>query len=141
MTHIALPLTLLLLSTTTHAALRGTDCATRGEKVRESARVSFMKSCLKDASKPENVREIERKHKLALCEQNAKGMKLRGSDKARYEANCLTRNDATIAANARPNNVIHLKRPVSPKDSASKSTSQKSVPGREKDPAAKKKRA
>lgn len=136
MKHIAV-LFALLLSTTTHAALEGTECEARSEKMKESERVPFMKSCLENARKPENVKEIERRHKSALCEQNAKNMKLQGSDKSHYETNCVNRNEAAIAASAKPN--TPTERRTSPQYNTPKITAQKAAPKQQKSPGAKKK--
>lgn len=101
-------LTCLLLTTiaTPAFALQGNDCAARGEKVKLEEREAFMKSCLAQAEAPANVKEVEQKHKSALCEQNAKNKKLQGNDKANYQSNCMNKNEAVVAANTQPHNVI-----------------------------------
>ncbi len=101
-------LTCLLLTTiaTPAVALQGNDCAARGEKVKPEEREAFMKSCLAQAEAPANVKEVEQKHKSALCEQNAKNKKLQGNDKSNYQSNCMNKNEAVVAANTQPHNVI-----------------------------------
>jgi len=116
---------LFLLSASSHAALQGSDCAARSEKIAAAKRVSFMKDCLENVRKPENVKEIERKQKNTLCEQNAKGMKLKGSEKVRYETNCVNRNEAAVEAKNKHEFVIHLRPRASAKGPSSKDTPQK----------------
>jgi hypothetical protein len=103
MKHIA-TLTCLLLTiiATPVFAVPGNDCASRSEKIKPADREDFMKSCLAQVGTPANVKEAKQKHKSALCEQNAKNKKLQGSDKGNYQADCVNKNEAVVAANSLP---------------------------------------
>jgi hypothetical protein len=104
MKHFAV-LTCLLLTAVANPAFaaQGNDCAARSEKVKLSEREAFMKSCLSQAGSPSNVKEAKQRHKNARCEQNAKNMKLQGSEKGDYQAECINKNEAVVAANSLPN--------------------------------------
>ena len=107
MKYIASLICLLLISTATPVlALQGSECSARSAKLNPAERDSFMKSCLAQAEEPANVREEERKHKVAVCEQNAKNKKLQGNDKANYHDNCMNKNEAATVAGAQPRNTI-----------------------------------
>ncbi len=107
MKYIASLTCLLLISISTPAlALQGSDCSARSAKLKPAEREDFMKSCLAQAESPANVQEEERKHKSALCEQNAKNKKLQGNDKANYHANCMNKNEAAAVASAQPKSTI-----------------------------------
>ena len=109
MKYIAALTCLLLTSIVNPAfALGGNDCAARSEKVKVTERDEFMKSCLAQVGTPANVKEAKQKHKTARCEQNAKNMKLQGNDKGNYQADCINKNEAVVAANAQPKNTIDL---------------------------------
>ncbi len=101
-------LTCLLLTSIANPAFAapGNDCAARSEKVNVTERDAFMKSCLAEAGSPANVKEAKHKHKTARCEQNAKNMKLQGSEKGEYQSDCVNKNEAQIAANTPPQNAI-----------------------------------
>jgi hypothetical protein len=109
MKYIAV-LTCLLLSSIAHPAFAvpGNDCAARSEKVKVTERDEFMKSCLAQVSAPANVKEAKQKHKSARCEQNAKNMHLQGADKGNYQADCVNKNEAVVAANTLPKNTVDL---------------------------------
>jgi hypothetical protein len=103
MKYIASLICLLLISIATPAlALQGSECSAKSAKLKPAERDSFMKSCLAQAEDPANVREEERKHKIAVCEQNAKNKKLQGNDKANYHENCMNKNEAATVASAQP---------------------------------------
>ncbi len=107
MKYIAALTCLLLTSIAPTAfAMQGNDCAARSNQVKPAEREAFMESCLAKAGAPANVQEEERKHKSALCEQNAKNKHLQGNDKSYYQSNCMTKNEAAVAAQTQPNNVI-----------------------------------
>ncbi len=104
MKHFAVLTCLLLTVVANHAlAASGNDCASRSEKVKPSEREAFMKSCLAQVGSPANVKEAKQRHKSARCEQNAKNMKLQGSEKGDYQAECINKNEAVVAANSLPN--------------------------------------
>jgi hypothetical protein len=104
MKHFAVLTCLLLSVVAGHAfAAPGNDCAARSEKVKPSEREAFMKSCLAQVGSPANVKEAKQRHKSARCEQNAKNMKLQGSEKGDYQAECVNKNEAVVAANSVPN--------------------------------------
>lgn len=103
MKYIAALTCLLLTSIVNPAfAVQGNDCAARSEKVELTKRDEFMKSCLAQVGTPANVKEAKQKHKTARCEQNAKNMKLQGADKGSYQADCVNKNEAVVAANTLP---------------------------------------
>lgn len=105
MKYIASLICLLLISIATPAlALQGSDCSTKSAKLNPAERDNFMKSCLAQAEAPANVKEEERKHKIAVCEQNAKNKKLQGNDKANYHDNCMNKNEAAAVASSQPKN-------------------------------------
>lgn len=107
MKYIASLICLLLITIATPAfALQGSDCSTKSAKLNPAERDSFMKSCLAQAEDPANVREEERKHKIAVCEQNAKNKKLQGNDKANYHDDCMNKNQAAAVASSQPRNTI-----------------------------------
>ena len=89
-------------------AVAGNDCAAKSEKVKVTERDEFMKSCLAQVGTPANVKEAKQKHKSARCEQNAKNMKLQGDDKGNYQADCINKNEAVVAANTLPKNAIDM---------------------------------
>ena len=89
-------------------AVPANDCAARSEKVKLTERDEFMKSCLEQAGSPAKIKEAKEKHKSARCEQNAKNMKLEGSEKGQYQADCVNKNEAVVAANALPSNTKDL---------------------------------
>jgi hypothetical protein len=103
MKYIASLICLLLVTISTPSfALKGSDCSAKSAKLNPSEREDFMKSCLAQAEDPANVKEEERKHKSAVCEQNAKNKKLQGNDKANYLTNCMNKNEAATVASAQP---------------------------------------
>ncbi len=107
MKYIASLTCLLLISIATPAfALQGSDCSAKSAKLNPAEREKFMKSCLAQAESPANVQEEERKHKSALCEQNARNKKLQGNDKANYHANCMNKNEAAAIASAQPKSTV-----------------------------------
>jgi hypothetical protein len=107
MKYIASLICLLLISIATPVfALQGSECSAKSAKLKPDERDSFMKSCLAQAEEPANVREEERKHKVAVCEQNAKNKKLQGNDKANYHDNCMNKNEAATVASAQPRTTI-----------------------------------
>lgn len=106
MKRIALTCMLLTSIAMPAFALQGSECSSKAAKLKPAERDDFMKSCLAQAEAPANVQEEERKHKNALCEQNAKNKKLQGNDKAAYQTNCMNKNEAAAAATAQPNNAI-----------------------------------
>ncbi len=124
-------LTCLLLTSIANPAFAapGNDCAARSEKVELTKRDEFMKSCLAQAGTPANVKEAKQKHKTARCEQNAKNMKLQGADKGNYQADCVNKNEAVVAANTQPKNTLDLGSKSAsadkPKSSGKKSASHK----------------
>ncbi len=89
-------------------ALPDNDCVARSEKVQVTEREAFMKSCLAQAGTPAKVKEAKQQHKSARCEQNAKNMKLQGSEKGSYKEDCINKNEAVVAANTPPKNAIAL---------------------------------
>ena len=99
-------------------ALQGSDCSARSAQLKQSERKDFMQSCLAQAKEPSNVREEERKHKNAVCEQNAKNKKLQENDKASYLSNCMNKNEAAAAASIHAKNITAPShKPASTKDS------------------------
>ncbi len=101
-------LTCLFLTAVANSAfaLPDNDCVARSEKVQVTEREAFMKSCLAQAGTPAKVKEAKQQHKSARCEQNAKNMKLQGSEKGSYKEDCINKNEAVVAANTTPKNAI-----------------------------------
>ncbi|ADE10647.1 PsiF family protein [Sideroxydans lithotrophicus] len=109
MKYIASLTCLLLITVATPAlALQGSDCSARAEKLQPSERKEFMKSCLEKAQDPANIKEEERKQKIARCEQNARNKKLQGNEKANYHAECMNKNEAESLAKAQPGKTVSL---------------------------------
>ncbi len=128
-------LTCLLLTTIapTASALQGNDCAAKADQVKSTEREAFMESCLSKVEAPANVQEEERKHKTALCEQNAKNKHLQGNDKANYQTNCMTKNEAAVAAKATPQNVVSASNQTAATNSSAKSAPQKAAAVKQKE--------
>jgi hypothetical protein len=101
MKYIAALTCLLLVSIAPAAfAVPSNDCAARSEKVAVTEKDDFLKACLAEASAPSKVKEAKHSHKKARCEQNAKNMKLQGDEKGKYQAECINKNQAVVAANS-----------------------------------------
>ena len=128
MKYLASLTCLLLISIATPAfALQGSDCAARSAKLNPSERDDFMKSCLAKAEDPANVKEEERKHKSAVCEQNAKNKKLQGNDKASYVTNCMNKNEAATVASAQPKSTVAPSHKAASSNNGTKSAPQKAA--------------
>lgn len=138
MKYIAVLTCLLLTSiANTSFAVQGNDCAARSEKVKVTERDEFMKSCLAQVDTPANVKEAKQKHKSARCEQNAKNMHLQGADKGNYQADCINKNEAVVAANTLPKNAADIS-PAPASDDKPKVKKSESHKDAVKKPAAKK---
>ncbi len=119
-------------------ALPDNDCVARSEKVQVTEREAFMKSCLAQAGTPAKVKEAKQQHKSARCEQNAKNMKLQGSEKGSYKEDCINKNEAVVAANTPPKNAIALADTSAAGEAKSSGKSGESHKAAAKKPAAKK---
>jgi hypothetical protein len=120
-------LTCILLTTLSAPvfALQGADCAAKGEKINQTERKEFIKTCLAQAEAPSNVQQEELKHKKATCEQNAKNKKLQGKALADYHAECMNKNEAAAVKSSQLKNDVALNSPAEPNTSPSKPGIQK----------------
>lgn len=92
----------LIAIATPALALQGSECLESSKRLNPAERGNFVKACLAKAQDPSNVQEKERKHKLAVCEQNARNKKLQGNEKAAYHDNCMNKNEAAAVAKSQP---------------------------------------
>lgn len=76
--------------------LNASQCESKGAALPLAEQSAFMKSCLAEASSPENVRAVALQQKKAYCDKNVKNKALQGSEKESYLTTCMNHNEAQV---------------------------------------------
>lgn len=74
--------------------LNPSQCESKAAALSLAEQSVFMKSCLAEASSPENVRAVALRQKKAYCDKNVKNKALQGSEKESYLTACMNNNEA-----------------------------------------------
>ncbi|MGZ8256865.1 MAG: PsiF family protein [Gallionella sp.] len=98
MKRTMLILPLLFLACSAQAAQDGQSCENRSLQMKPEARQAFLTSCLAQASAPANVQAATHESKQKICTQNEKNLKKEGVNKPGYMNECMTKNEAAVAA-------------------------------------------
>lgn len=76
------------------AVLKASHCESRSSNLPPAEQITFIQSCLAEASSPANVKAVALQEKKAYCDKNVKNHALQGNEKESYLTTCMNKNEA-----------------------------------------------